>query len=113
MRQQRIVGKAGQVWLRSLSCARALGHGVRRGVIRGAAVASMLVIYGVTSIGAPLGVAGVSGLALSATATPANAWRRRRRHRWFRGYRGYRGWGWGHRRRRRRRHRGFSLYLNI
>ena len=118
-----IVGKPKELWLRSISSARALGHGVKRGVIRGTAIAAMLVIYAASSIGtlttSSLGIAGISGLALTAaSAKPAEArrWRRRRR------YGGYRGWGgpgfygyggWGGPWRRRRRRRGFNIYLSF
>lgn len=54
-----------------------------RSVIQGVAVASMLVIYGVTSIGtyglSALGLGGVTALSLAATSQPAQAQRRRRR----------------------------------
>ena len=104
-----IVGTPKGLWLRSISSARALGSGVKRGLIRGTAIAAMLVIYAVGSIGSigtsALGVAGISGLALTAaSSTPVEArrWRRRR----YRGYGameagvtrasmvGYRGWGY-------------------
>jgi hypothetical protein len=101
-----------------------LGRTVKRGLIRSAAVTTMLVMYGAASVGtmatSTLGVAGLSGLALTSTATPASArrrWRRggrwrggyyRRRHYGRRGY--YYGGGWPYRRRRRR---GFNLYLNF
>ena len=96
----------------------AFGRRVRRGLIRGVAVAAMLVMYGAASIGtmatSAIGVAGLSSLALSTTATPASAWRRRRRRYWRGGYyrRGYYrrrhyGWGWPYRRRR----RGVNFYL--
>jgi len=101
-----------------------VGRTVKRGLIRSAAVATMLVIYGAASVGtmatSTLGVAGLSGLALTLTATPASARRRwRRGGRWRGGYyrrrhygRGgyYYGGGWPYRRRRRR---GFNLYLNF
>ncbi|HET6928065.1 MAG TPA: hypothetical protein VFI48_14540 [Hyphomicrobiaceae bacterium] len=108
----------------------ALGFGrtVKRGLIRGAAVATMLAMYAAASVGSmatsTLGVAGLSSLALTATATPASArrrWRRRggywrggyyrrRRHYGRRGFY-YGGAGWPYYRRRRRR--GFNLYLNF
>lgn len=97
-----------------------VSQGLRRGLIRGVAVATMLVMYSVASIGSfattTVSVAGLSGLALAASAKPANAWRRRRRYwggpSYRRGYyrrRYYGGWPY----RRRRRHRGFNLYLNF
>ena len=92
---------------------------LRKGVVSGVAVASMLVVYAVGSISsygvAALGLTGATGLALATTAQPAQAHRYRRRRR----RRGYRGWGWGpgiylnvdpfYRRRRRRRgyYRGY------
>lgn len=116
-----VVGSKHQpIWLPALNAARALGFGLKRGVIRGVAIATMLVIYVAGSIGslAPtaLGVAGVSGLALTATASPADAYhrRRRRKRRWYRGHY-YRGCDWGdcYRRRRRRRRRGVTIYLRF
>ena len=106
------------IWSPALNVARALGFGLKRGVIRGVAIATMLAIYLAGSIGsiAPtaLGVAGVTGVALATTATPADAYRRRRRkRRWYRGlyFRGYDG---GHRRRRhRRRRRRGGIYLRF
>jgi hypothetical protein len=106
----------------------AVRHSAKRALVRSIAVATMLGMYAVTSIGSmattTVGVAGLSGLALSTTATPANArrrWRRRRRRHWHGGHyrryhrggyygRGYYG-GWPYRRRRRRR--GFSLHLHL
>ena len=111
-------GKHQPAWSPALNAARVLGFGLKRGVIRGVAIATMLAIYVGGSIGsiAPtaLGVAGVTGVALATTATPADAYRRRRRkRRWYRGlyFRGYDG---GHRRRRhRRRRRGGGIYLRF
>jgi hypothetical protein len=120
MRRQTIVPSSSGLVPRTLDWALALSRGVRRGVIRAAAIAAMLAIYVATSIGSigtsALGVAGISSVALLGTATPANAhrrWRRRRhRRRWHRGYdRGYY-WGGPWRRRRRRRH-GFGLYFHF
>jgi hypothetical protein len=80
-------------------------RGLRRGVIATCAVVAMLVIYGISSVGTYVGVAGLSTLALATSATPADARRRRRRRRRWRRRR--RGWGiwFGPRRRRRRRRR--------
>jgi hypothetical protein len=109
----------------------ALGRRVRRGVIRTVAIATMLVIYAVTSLGSigtsTLGVVGISGAALMGTAAPAEArrGRRRGRHRgrWRRRGRGFywggpwrgRGLYWGDpwRRRRRRRGHGFGLHFRF
>lgn len=56
---------------------------VGRSLIQGVAVATMLVAYGVSSIGSygmtALGLGGVTALSLAATAQPAQAQRRRRR----------------------------------
>ena len=113
--------------LRLLHSVLAVSHGAKRALVRSIAIATMLGMYAVTSIGSmattTVGVAGLSGLALSTTATPANARRRwRRRRHWHGGHyrRGYhrRGYyrggyygGWPYRRRRRRR--GFSLHLHL
>ena len=125
MKQLNVVRCEGRL-PRMVEAAVALGRTVKRGLIRGAAVTTMLVMYGAASVGtmatSTLGVAGLSGLALTSTATPASArrrWRRRgnywrggyyrRRH--YYGRRGYYyGGGWPYRRRRRR---GFNLYLNF
>jgi hypothetical protein len=119
---QNLVARSRDLGSRSIRAVQALGGGLKRGIVRGAAITAMLVIYAVGSIASigssALGVAGVSSLALTATATPADAWRRRRRRRRrgfrFRGFRGW-AWDWGHRRRRRRRRRrrGFNLYLRF
>jgi hypothetical protein len=130
MRRQIVVPSAGGLVPRIVDGARALGRGVRRGIIRAAAIVAMLAIYVGTSLGSlgtsALGVVGVSGAALVGSATPADAWggwRRRRHHRWRRhrgyygwgwGHRGYYGWGWRHRRRRRwRRRRPFGIYFHF
>lgn len=56
---------------------------VGRTAIQGVAVATMLVVYGVSSIGSygltALGLGGVTALSLAASAQPAQAQRRRRR----------------------------------
>src|SRR5262245_40010416 len=99
----------------------AFGRHVRRGLIRGVAVAAMLVMYAAASIGtmatSAIGVAGLSSLALSTTATPASAWRRRRRRYWGGyyggGYYRRRRYGWGYPYRRRRRRRGVNFYLTF
>lgn len=56
---------------------------VGRSLIQGVAVATMLVAYGVSSIGSygmtALGLGGVTALSLAGTAQPAQAQRRRRR----------------------------------
>jgi hypothetical protein len=117
MRQQIAAPSSGALVPRMGEWSLALGHGLRRGVIRAAAITTMLVIYAAASIGSigssALGVAGISSVALLGTTAPANAWRRRRRRRWHpRFYYGYGDWRWRRRRRRRRRH-GFSIYLRF
>jgi hypothetical protein len=118
MRRQIVVPSSGGLVLRTIETALALGRGVRRGVIRAVAIATMLVIYAVTSLGSigtsVLGVAGVSSAALLATTAPANARRRWRRGRGrYRRHRG-RGFYWGgFRRRRRRRYRGPGIYFRF
>lgn len=58
------------------------------GLVRGLAVAALIVAWSVGSIGSYLGVAGLTSLALTSSTATANA-----------------GWGWGWRRRRWRRWR--------
>jgi hypothetical protein len=92
-------------------------RGLRRGVIATVAVVAMLVIYGLSTIGTTVGVAGLSTLALTTSATPADARRRRRGWGWRRRRRGWGLWFGPRRRRRRRwrrrrrRRRGIYIYL--
>lgn len=124
MRRQVVVASGSGLVPRTIETTLALGRGVRRGMIRAVAIATMLGIYAVTSIGSigtsVLGVAGVSTATLLATTAPAEA-----RRRWRRGrYRRHRGryrrhwgrgiyWGGPWRRRRRRRYRGPGIYFRI
>jgi hypothetical protein len=118
MRRQIIVPSSSGLVPKVIDRALALGRGVRRGVIRAVAIATMLVVYAVTSIGSigtsALGVAGVSSVALLGSTAPAQArrrWRRRHhRRRWHRGI--YWGGPW-RRRRRWRRHRGPAIYFRF
>jgi hypothetical protein len=87
-----------------------LAQGLRRGVIAACAAIALIVIYGVSFIGAhALSIAGISTLALTTTANQAYAGERRR-HRGDRGYRGDRRRRQGRRRHRRRRGNVWEWY---
>lgn len=118
MKRQIVVPSGGGLVPMIVDPVLALGRGLRRGVIRVVAIATMLVIYAATSIGSigttALGIAGVSSVALLGSTAPAQArrrWRRRyHRRRWHRGI----WWGGPWRRRRRwRRHRGPAIYFRF
>lgn len=117
--------KAGGVSSRAVS-----PTGLRRKMLRGLAVAGMLGIYALGTLGYALGTLGVSGLALTASTTTADAGGRGRGRGWRgrggrgrgwrgrgyrgrgwrgRGYRGYGGWYGG--RGYRGRGRGFGIYI--
>src|SRR5262245_10011821 len=82
VKQRNLVRHSGRrpPWLEAVL---GLGHKAQRALIRSVAIATMLAMYAVASIGSAatttIGVAGLSGLALTATATPASARRRWRR----------------------------------
>jgi hypothetical protein len=120
MRKQIVIPSSSGLVPRIVDWALVLGHGVRRGIVRAVAIATMLVIYAVTSIGSigtsALGVAGISSVALLGSTAPAQArrrWRRRSyRRRRHRGY--YWGYPWRRRRRRwRRRRHGVGIYFHL